>query len=46
LNSTKIISINFEDGNKGNLILEKSKRWECITDWLRKDAKLKIRVLN
>lgn len=46
LNSTKILSINFGDGGKGNLILDRSKRWEVVTDWLRKDAKLKIRILN
>ena len=46
LNSTKIISVNFADGGKGSLILDRSKRWEAVTDWLRKDAKLKIRVMN
>lgn len=46
LNSTKILSVNFEEGGKGKLIIDKSKRWETITDWLRKDAKLKIRVMN
>lgn len=46
LNSTKILSVNFEEGGKGTLIIDRSKRWESITDWLRRDAKLKIRVLN
>lgn len=27
LNGTKIFSVHFEEGGKGNLILEKSKRW-------------------
>ena len=27
INGTKILSINFEEGGKGNLTLEKSKRW-------------------
>lgn len=44
LNSTKIVSISFEENGKGTLILSKSKRWEVVTDWLRKDAKVKIRV--
>ena len=34
----------FEEGGKGTLTLNRSKRWEVITDWLRKDAKLKIKV--
>ena len=44
INSTKIVSVTFDEGGKGTLILTRSKRWENITDWLRKDAKLKIRV--
>lgn len=46
INGTKIISLNFEEGGKGQLSLTKSKRWEVVADWLRKDAKLKIRVKN
>jgi hypothetical protein len=46
INGTKIMSINFEEGGKGTLTLDRSKRWENVTDWLRKDAKLKIRVMN
>jgi hypothetical protein len=41
-----MLSVNFEDGGKGHLVINRGKRWEVITDWLRKDAKLKIRVLN
>lgn len=46
INGTKIVSFNFEGTGKGTLVLERSKRWETITDWLRKDAKLRIRVKN
>lgn len=27
LNSTKILTVNFEEGGKGKLVLDKSKRW-------------------
>ena len=46
INGTKILSFNFEGAGKGTLTLNRSKRWETVTDWLRKDAKLKIRVKN
>ena len=46
LNKTALVKFEQNGTGKVNLVLEKSKRWEVITDWMRKDAKLKIRVYN
>jgi hypothetical protein len=28
------------------IYLKRTKRWQAVSDWLTKDAKLKIRVVN
>jgi hypothetical protein len=46
LNGAAILKFESEEGGKATLVLKRSERWENVTDWLRKDAKLKIRVVN
>jgi hypothetical protein len=45
---SNVAMLKFEAGEKDQaaLTLRRSERWENVTDWLRKDAKLKIRVMN
>lgn len=40
--------LKFEAGEKdqASMSIKRGERWEHVTDWLRKDAKLKIRVMN
>ncbi len=44
----KVTIVKFEIGEKdlATISISRSERWENITDWMRKDAKLKIRVMN
>jgi|JI6StandDraft_1071083.scaffolds.fasta_scaffold150973_2 hypothetical protein len=46
LNGAAILKFEAEDGGKATLTLKRSERWENVTDWMRKEAKLKIRVVN
>lgn len=46
INNTKILAFQSEAGGKGTLTLSRSKRWETVSDWLRKDCGLKMRVKN
>jgi hypothetical protein len=45
LNSSSIQGFSSE-GDKATIILKRSQRWENVSDWLRKDCKLKIRVMH
>ena len=46
LNKSAIVKFLVHDQRKATLVLKKSQRWENVTDWLRKDCKLKIRVFH
>ena len=46
LAGSAIVKFEAEDTSKATLVIKRSERWENVTDWLRKDAKLKIRVIN
>ena len=46
LNKSAIVKFLVYDQRKATLVLKKSQRWENVTDWLRKDCKLKIRVFH
>lgn len=46
LNGTAILKFEVEEAGKATIIVKRSDRWENVSDWLRKDAKLKIRVVN
>ena len=46
LNGAGILKFETEEGDKASLLIKRSERWETVTDWLRKDAKLRIRVIN
>jgi hypothetical protein len=46
LAGSAIVRFECEDASKATLVIKRSERWENVTDWLRKDAKLKIRVIN
>lgn len=35
-----------QTGGKAIIYLKRTKKWESITDWLAKDAKMKLRVMN
>jgi hypothetical protein len=45
---SNVAILKFEAGEKeqATLIIKRSERWENVTDWLRREAKLKIRVMN
>jgi hypothetical protein len=44
LYSTPMTKFELEGAGKALICLKKTKKWEAVTDWLTKDAKLKIRV--
>lgn len=46
LNGAGILKFEVEEGQKATLLIKRSERWQNVTDWLRKDAKLRIRVIN
>ena len=46
LSGTAIVKFEAEGQGKALIVLKRTARWENVTDWLRKDAKLRIRVLN
>jgi hypothetical protein len=46
LNNVAILKFEVGEKDQATLVIKRSERWENVTDWLRKDAKLKIRVLN
>ena len=46
LNGAAILKFETEEEGKATLLLKISNRWENVTDWMRKEAKLKIRVVN
>ena len=46
LNNSAIMSFEINEDSKATLTNKKTKRGENITDWPRKDCKLKLRVMN
>jgi hypothetical protein len=46
LSGSAIVRFEAEEGDKATLVIKRSQRWENVTDWLRKEAKLRIRVMN
>ena len=46
LYGTPIMKFEFESEGKAAIHLKRTKKWEVITDWLTKEAKLKIKVIN
>ncbi len=46
LYSTPITKFELEGAGKAVIFLKRTKKWEAVTDWLTKDAKLKIRVIG
>lgn len=46
LNGSAILKFEAGEDSKANIQLKRSERWENVTDWLRKEAKLKLRVVN
>lgn len=46
LSGSAIVKFEAEEAGKATLVVARSQRWENVTDWLRKDAKLRIRVMN
>lgn len=46
LNKVTIVKFETEEKGIATISINRSERWENITDWMRKDAKLKIRVMN
>lgn len=46
LYGTPIMKFEFESEGKAVIHLKRTKKWEVITDWLTKEAKLRIKVLN
>ena len=35
-----------EGAGKAVIFLKRTKKWQAVTDWLTKDAKLRIRVIG
>lgn len=46
LAGSAIVRFESEEASKATLVIRRGERWENVTDWLRKEAKLKIRVIN
>lgn len=46
LYSTPMTKFEMRAQGKATVYLKRTKKWEAVTDWLTKDAKLKIRVTN
>lgn len=46
LYSSPMTKFEMQGQGKAVIYLKRSKKWEAVTDWLTKDAKLKIRVTN
>ena len=44
--STPMTKFEFQGAGKAIIFLKRTKRWEAVTDWLSKDAKMRLRVMN
>jgi hypothetical protein len=44
LNHSAILGFEVDSEGKVTLTIKRSTRWENVTDWLRKDCKLRLRI--